>query len=262
MRILRRFLFLASGALLWHDAARGQSRADLHAAEDTHIPGLRLINTRHADAQLSLMGIRFGHVESDVRLGTTGRYFCGALSADRAITAAQPVAAALARLPYVSVRKLGLRYLILCGGAKSRDRSIGGIPVPPLDLLLFDVGSSADPAYLEKSTLHELYHMAEFRFDTFEDPEWDRQFTGYAADYAPEFMKTAVGSGTPGFLNAYAQTFSHEDRAELFAALLLRPGDVVARIRATGDSLLQRKVRYMVEKSDRLLGLKLAPEGL
>jgi hypothetical protein len=71
-----------------------------------------------------------------------------------------------------------------------------------------------------------------------------------------------MGSGNPGFLNAYAETFPHEDRAELFSALMLKPGDVLARIRATGDSVLQRKVLYMDQKSERLLALKLAPEGL
>jgi hypothetical protein len=214
------------------------------------------------DSRLSLLGIRFGYVEHDVRLGTTGRYFCGALSVDRSVTAAQPVAVALARLPYVSVRKLGLRYVILCGGAKKVDRPIGGIPVPPLDLLLLNVGVSENVASLEALTLHELYHMAEFRFNTFEDADWNGQFTGYVNDYAADRLNSAMGSGNPGFLNAYAETFPHEDRAELFSALMLKPGDVLARIRATGDSVLQRKVLYMDQKSERLLALKLAPEGL
>jgi hypothetical protein len=191
-----------------------------------------------------------------------GKYLCGGLSLDRSATAAQPVADALARLPYVSIRKLGLRYVILCGGAMSHDRPIGGIPVPPRDLLLLDVGGSGDAAYLEETTLHELYHMAEFRFDTFADADWGRQFTGYSNSYAPDLEKGEMGSGKPGFLNAYSETFPHEDRAELFAALLLKPGAVLARIRATDDSVLRRKVVYMDQKSARLLALKLAPDGL
>ena len=86
------------------------------------------------------------------------------------------------------------------------------------------------------------------------------QFTGYVNNYAADLSNG--GSGNPGFLNAYAQTFPHEDRAELFAALLLRPADVVEQIRATADSVLRRKVLYMDEKSQRLLALKLAPDGL
>src|SRR5213596_2213110 len=79
----RQFLCLAIVAFAWHDAARGQSPEELRAAEETEFPGLRLVSTRNVDARLSLLGIRLGYVEKDVRLGTTGKYFCGALPIDR-----------------------------------------------------------------------------------------------------------------------------------------------------------------------------------
>jgi len=244
-----------------HDAAWGQSAADMQAARETELPGLRLVGVRDVDYHLGTLGIRIGYVEQDVRPGS-GHYFCGALTLDRSATAAQPVAAALTRLSYLSVHKLGLRYVILCGGAKAGDRSIGGIPVPPLDLLMLDVGASSNGAYLERTTLHELYHMTEFRFGTFQDGDWEREFSGYSFAYSPDLLKTGLGSGKPGFLDAYAETFPSEDRAELFAALLLKPGDVLEQIRATRDSVLWRKVRYMDLKAERLLALRLAPDRL
>jgi len=259
MQTLRRLLYLAVGALAWHDVALGQSAEEQRAAEETEFPGLRLIATRHVYQRLTLLGIRLAYVEQDVRLGTTGKYFCGGLSLDRAVAGADPVGTALARLPYESVRKLGLRYVILCGGAKSGERGIGGIPVPPLNLLMLNVGVNALTPRLEGLTLHELYHMVELRFDAFRDADWDQQFTGYLGDYTAADPST---DGAPGFLNAYAQTFPHEDRAELFSALLLRPDDIAARIRATGDAVLRHKVLYMDQKSQNLLGLKLAPLGL
>src|SRR6266571_5532628 len=127
---------------------------------------------------------------------------------------------------------------------------------------MLDVGASGNAAFLQAVTLHELYHMAEIRFNTLYDADWGREFTGYSNGYAPDLLKGAMGSGKPGFLNAYAETFPHEDRAELFAALLLRPDDIAARIRATGDAVLRHKVLYMDQKSQNLLGLKLAPMGL
>ncbi len=255
--------FLALITFAGHGAARGQSAADLRAAGETELPSVRLVDVRHVDSRVDLMGIRVGYVETDE---TPGHYFCGALDADRGASAAQPVADALALLPYVSVRNLGLRYVILCGGEKSGDRPIGGIPVPELDLLMLNAGASGNAAYnaayLEHATLHELYHMVESRFHTMDDGDWDQQFNGYSNSYAPDLLKGALGTGGPGFLNAYAETFPYEDRAELFATLLLKPGDVLAQIGATSDSVLRRKVLYMDQKSQRLLGLKLAPEGL
>jgi hypothetical protein len=262
---LSRLFFIGVGALAAHDVAQGQSRAaaDLDAAEKLGFPGLHLLDTRHADQRLSLLGIRLGYVEAGVRLGETGRYFCGALTSDQAVTAAGPVSSGIARLPYTTVRAMGLSYVILCGGAKSYNRGIGGIPVPPLDLLMLDVGLGVRGTYLESAVLHELYHMAEMRIDALVDGDWEQQFTGYANGYTPDLLgKARIGSGSPGFLNAYSQTYPYEDRAELFSQLLVNPDGVLAHLRATNDAVLRRKVLYMDEKSRTLLGLKLAPDGL
>jgi hypothetical protein len=261
---LSRLVFIGVGALAAHDVAQGQSRADadLDAAEKLGFPGLHLLDTRHADQRLSLLGIRLGYVEAGVRLGETGRYFCGALTSDQAVTAAGPVSSGIARLPYTTVRAMGLSYVILCGGAKSYNRGIGGIPVPPLDLLMLDVGLGVRGTYLESAVLHELYHMAEMRIDALVDGDWEQQFTGYANGYTPDLLgKARIGSGSAGFLNAYSQTYPYEDRAELFSQLLVNPDGVLAHLRATNDAVLRRKVLYMDEKSRTLLGLKLAPDG-
>ena len=70
-------------------------------------PGCDLVGVRDVDYHQGALGIRIGYVEQDVRPGS-GHYFCGALTLDRSATAAQPVAAALVRLSYLSVRKLGV----------------------------------------------------------------------------------------------------------------------------------------------------------
>jgi hypothetical protein len=262
---LSRLVFIGVGALAAHDVAQGQSRADadLDAAEKLGFPGLHLLDTRHADQRLSLLGIRLGYVEAGVRLGESGRYFCGALTSDQAVTAAGPVSSGIARLPYTTVRAMGLSYVILCGGAKSYNRGIGGIPVPPLDLLMLDVGLGSNGAYLEAIVLHELYHMAELRINELADADWEQQFTGYANAYLPELLgRPRIGGGSPGFLNSYSQTFPYEERAELFSQLLVHPDQVVAHLRATNDEVLRRKIRYMDDKARTLLGLKLAPDGL
>jgi hypothetical protein len=59
-------------------------------------------------------------------------------------------------------------------------------------------------------------------------------------------------------LNAYAETFPHEERAELFAALVLTPAEVVAQAKARDDELLRRKILYMVDKCQRLIGLRIS----
>lgn len=253
-------VLIALSTLSLPDVALGQSaEADLQAAG---IPGVHLLDTMQADQRLSWLGVRLGYLEVGARLGDTGKYFCGALTSDQAAAAAGPVSSGILRLPYVTVQKMGLRHVILCSGLTKDDRGIGGFPVPPLDLLMLKVGSSAQSEWLEHTTLHELYHMAEMRINALADGDWERQFTGYANSYAPNLASGEIGSGAAGFLNSYSQTFPYEERAELFSTLLLQPDEVTAHVRATNDDMLRRKIRYMDDKARILLNLKLAPFGL
>ena len=254
-----RYVFCALVALAWHDASAQTTEADLRAAG---IPGMQFLDTRLTDQRLSVLGIRVIYLEADASLGTTGKYFCGALTPDQAAAAAGPVSSGIARLPQTTVTRMGLRYLILCSVLTKDGRRIGGIPVPPLDLLMLKVGSAAQAGWLEGSALHELYHMAEYRINALADGDWERQFTGYANAYAPNLGSIEIGSGAAGFLDSYSQTFPYEERAELFSHLLMHPDEVTAHLRTTNDDVLRRKIRWMDDKARVLLDLKLAPLGL
>ena len=256
----RALVTMASMAmLLMAPAAGAQSASEQRAAKETYIDGLRLLEGAERDARLAALGVHLGYVEQDTSPGG-GKYFCGAMARDAASQAGRTIAAALARLPDASLAKLRLRYVILCSRALASGQRIGGIPVPPLDLLMLDVGDSGGAgAHLQYGFLHELYHLIEFRFNTYQDPEWQRLFgAGYASSYAGRMSGSTLGGAKPGFLNAYAETFPHEERAELFAALVLTPAEVVAHAKARDDELLRRKIVYMVDKCQRLIGLRIS----
>src|SRR5215207_8766742 len=157
-----------------------QLPSEQQAAKETYIDGLRLLNVGTQEPRLTTLGINLGYVETDTRPGG-GKYFCGALSQNDARAAARPITMALLKLPDASLKNLRLRYLILCSSAMAGGQRIGGIPVPPLDLLMLDIGeSSNNTTYLQHIFLHELYHLIEFRFNTYQDPEWQKQFgAGY-----------------------------------------------------------------------------------
>lgn len=243
--------------------ATAQSVSEQQAAKETQIDGLRLLDPAAQEPRLKALGIHLAHVEKDTRPGG-GRYFCGAMSRDESRAAGKIISAALLKLPDAALGKVRLRYVILCSPAMASGQRIGGIPVPPLDLLMLDAGGSGtDPSYLQHGFLHELYHLIEFRFGTYQDTEWQNLFgTGYANRYGPGLEHSRIGSGKRGFLNAYAETFPHEERAELFASLLLNPAEVAAHIEATNDALLKEKTLYLVRKCERLLGLRIAVPGI
>src|SRR5437867_616460 len=235
--------------------------SEQQAAKETEIDGLRFVDPETRGPRLTSLGIQIGYVESTTFPGG-GRYMCGGMSAEESRSAGAVIETALSRLPDDALKRLHVRYLILCSQTTANGRRIGGIPVPPLDLLMVAVGTSRkNNAYLPHLFLHELYHLIEYRFNTYQDREWDRRFSGYSNDYGSA-TGVRIASGRPGFLNSYAETFPHEDRAELFASLVLEPDAVATHIKATNDQVLREKALYLADKCSRLLGVALPVAGL
>lgn len=226
--------------------------AEKDAARETEIDALRLLPAQ--EARLAALGIRLGYVETDTRPGD-GMYLCGGMSRDEALGSASTVTGALQAVPDAALARLRLRYVVLCSQALASGQRIGGIPVPPLNLLMLDAGSGD----LQHRTLHELYHLVEYRFGSINDADWAAQFgSGYANRYPYQLERSPIGSGKAGFVNAYAETYPHEDRAELFAYLVLTPSAVAAQIRSANDGVLRKKADYLIDKCQRLIGLPVA----
>lgn len=236
-------LALALAAL---PAAAG-SADERQAARDTEFDGLRLLAP-------GPLGIQFGYVDVETR-PSEGMYVCGALRRDDAQAAAATVAGALQNLPDATLTALRLRYVVLCGGATAAGQSIGGVPSAQHGLLMLDAG---DGASLAHRTLHELYHLAEYRSGGLGDAEWSGQFGGYSNRYPGLLRRSPPGGGRAGFINAYGESHPHEERAELFAYLVLSPREVAELIRRTGDAVLRRKADFLSDKCQRMLGLAVA----
>ena len=239
---------IAAAAFLCCGAAFGQSGADQDAARETMIDGLRVVSG------VSVGGVRMAYVENDTKPGG-GAYTCGGLTRDDALGAATTVASALDALPGEALSRLRLRYVVLCHEAHAAGQRIGGIPVPPLNLLMLDVAD--DGGALRHRTLHELYHLAEYRGGSVNDAGWNAQFTGYNNSYPGMLRRSPIGGGKPGFVNAYAETFPHEERAELFAFLVLERAAMASHLRGA-DDVLRKKARYVSDRADALMGMALS----
>ncbi len=245
------------------NAASPQSLTEQSASKETYIEGLRLLSSLSGSLHLVKNGISLGYVEKDENPGG-GKYFCGALSKNKSSRAGKIINDTLSVFTNSSIKTLNLKYLILCSDTKSGGRAIGGIPVPPLNLIMLSVGNNENsPAYLKHTFLHELYHFIEYRFGSNKDPDWQKLFAkGYTNSYHGKMKNSVIGSAKKGFLNVYSTSFPHEERAELFATLLLKPAEVVAHIKASNDEILKDKVKYVVDKCERLLGLDIKITGM
>ncbi len=262
--MIHRGLSLACTAflLLSSHAVQAATEEEASAAKETYIENIRLAGTSDIAAELAdalhARGVKLAYVEQDTNPGG-GKYFCGALAAPARAQILDAAAKAYALLPEAAWKKIGLKYVLLCSEARANDQAIGGIPVPPIHLLMLSSGGSA--ASLQHLALHEVYHFIEFQLHSYEDTQWNAKFSGYAESYEGRMKQSAIGEGKPGFINAYSETMATEDRAELFAFVLLQLGEVTAHLAKTQDAVLAAKLAYIKDKMQTALGMDIIEIG-
>jgi hypothetical protein len=246
-RLLRLMLIVQ---LCFAAHAHAQTPEEQAAAKETYIEGLRL----YPSSTLSALGIRIAYVEQDTSPGG-GRYYCGALNSEQMRQAAHISSVALQKIPASGWQRIQMKYLLLCSETKANGRVIGGIPVPPLQLLMVATGASpASSTRFPYTLLHELYHMVEMQAGSYNDNDWNQQFGGYDNSYGSTAGSTALGSGGKGFINGYGKSFPHEERAEIFAINAIAGRNLTQFIDKNGDTKLRAKHDYLRSKCADMLG--------
>lgn len=152
------------------------------------------------------------------------------------------------------VRKTGLRRVVFCKGLSFAGQFRTGVPDFEHDTLFLDVSRGRhDDRYVRKVIHHEFFHFVDLRDDgrLYEDERWaglNRPGFRYGpggAKLQDDPTVTTTGRDVPGFLNRYAAAGVEEDKAEVFAHLMVEPRAVAAR--AAADRYVRLKAERMRE---------------
>lgn len=232
----------------------------------TGIPNLDLLPAeavlpKEIAARFTRLDIHFAYVPQDVRPGN-GRYLCKATNTDLIPHVAWNIAAALYPIPDQSLAALDLKYIVFCGDLFREQMKVGGFPVPVNDLMMLNLTHRTQNHEIQDLFLHEFYHLFEARHKLTQDAAWNMAFgAGYRQDYAGSTgaAHTRLGSGTYGFLNRYSETFPYEDRAEIFAMLLIARPQLVQFIIDQQDEMLYAKSKYVADTARKALGVQIPP---
>lgn len=244
----RQFGILLAAALFLAPVVNAQTITQAVAAQETYIPEIRLLPASLSPSPSIVMT----YVEKDNQPGG-GRYFCGGMSQSHASEAARDVSRAFGNLSSGMWDRITLKYVLLCSEAKANGRSIGGIPVPPIKLLMLSAGNAGSASSrLPMTALHELFHLIEIQQNSYNDTSWNASFSGYQNRY--DRNDVTVGSAGKGFINAYGASFPHEERAEIFANLLLNQPSITQYFANTNDAILRKKVSVVKAKCTSMLG--------
>lgn len=221
------------------------------ARSQLEIPELELLPSYDKPVHFMNLDVQVGYVPRDVRPGG-GQYWCGGTDQSAVGPASQVVAEALQELDAGVVESVELKYLLLCDGLKADGTAIGGVAVPPMQVLALDIGSAGE--HLKKGALHEFFHYAEYRKGVASDSQWRQRFGGYQPSAG---WDEAIGSGASGFINSYAMTGPREDRAELFSLLVFNPEEVRRFAERRDDSVIREKIEFVRDKYESMFGERL-----
>jgi hypothetical protein len=156
------------------------------------------------------------------------------------------------------IKRARLRRVVLCADLSFAGQRRTAVPDWEHDTLYLDVSRGAHAkAYVRKVLHHEFFHMVDYRDDgsVYKDERWAALNPGTfkygdGGKKAQDQNDTSVLTDKyPGFLNHYSTTGVEEDKAELFAHLIVDAAHVEDR--AKKDVVLKAKVERMKELTAR-----------
>jgi hypothetical protein len=152
------------------------------------------------------------------------------------------------------VKKARLKAVVFCKNLSFAGQHRTAVPDFEHDTLYLDVTRGRhDDRYVRKVIHHEIFHIIDLRDDgyLYQDERW-AGLNPPGFKYGPGGAKlqddptvTITGRDEPGFLNRYAAAGVEEDKAELFAHMIVEPKAVATR--AEKDKYVRAKVERMRE---------------
>ncbi|MBY0456729.1 MAG: hypothetical protein K2V38_05295 [Gemmataceae bacterium] len=152
------------------------------------------------------------------------------------------------------VKRTQLKRIVLCDELAFAGQRRTAIPDYEHDTLYFDVvRGDHDKTYQRKVIHHEFFHVVDWKDDglVYEDDRWaalnPKDFKyGTGGKNAQDKPDTSVLTDKyPGFLNHYSTTGVEEDKAEVFANMIMEVEYLAKRMKT--DKVLVAKVERMKE---------------
>lgn len=152
------------------------------------------------------------------------------------------------RYPVSLIRRSNLLRIVLCEELKFDGQRRNAIPDFEHDVLYLDVKrGDHNTLYQRKVIHHEFFHMIDFKDDgsIYNDKAWAAlnpttfQYGTGGRNAQDDASTSVLTNRFPGFLNHYSTTGIEEDKAEVFANMMLEPKHV--NTRASNDPVIKAK---------------------
>jgi len=143
------------------------------------------------------------------------------------------------------LRKINLRYIVMCENLSISGINTAGIPDHVMKTLIIDL--KFNEKYFERVVHHELFHIINDSFkDLFNEDEW-KKFNKPNFKYADcstcsRKLGLETYKKTNGFFTEYSMTIPSEDMAEVFSHL------IIGNYKNSNDEILNKKIEFIQNK--------------
>jgi len=140
------------------------------------------------------------------------------------------------------LKKINLKYIVLCEDLSISGINTAGIPDNKMKTLILDI--KFNKKYFERVIHHEIFHIINDSFkDIFNEKTWS-SFNPIEFNYAKcstctKKLGLDTYSKPSGFITEYSQSTASEDMAEVFSHLM--NGNMPKKI----DPILEKKIKFI-----------------
>jgi len=143
------------------------------------------------------------------------------------------------------LRKINLKYIVMCENLSISGINTAGIPDHVMKTLIIDL--KFNEKYFERVIHHELFHIINDGFKKlFDEDEW-KKFNEPNFEYAEcstcsKKLGLDTYQNTNGFFTEYSMTIPSEDMAEVYSHL------ITGNYRISDDKILNKKIKFIKDK--------------
>ena len=143
------------------------------------------------------------------------------------------------------LRKINLKYIVMCENLSISGINTAGIPDHLMKTLIIDL--KFDEKYFERVIHHELFHIINDGFKKlFNDDEW-KKFNEPNFKYADcstcsKKLGLDTYKKTDGFFTEYSMTIPSEDMAEVYSHLIM------GNYKNSNDKILNKKIKFIKDR--------------
>ncbi len=155
----------------------------------------------------------------------------------------------LSRYSKEFLRKINLKYIVMCENLSISGINTAGIPDHVMKTLIIDL--KFNEKYFERVIHHELFHIINDGFkDLFDENEWKKlnkpSFKYAECSTCSKKLGLDTYANTNGFFTEYSMTIPSEDMAEVYSHL------ITGNYKISDDKILNKKIEFIKDKLKKI----------